>query len=359
MTDTAKTSPDAIDLRSDTVTQPTAGMWDAMRSAPLGDDGLNGDPTVRKLELRIAALLHQDDALFVPSGVMANQLALRLHTSPGDEVIAHARSHVVNNELGAPAALAGVTLRLLDSDDGCLYADDVHDNLRDPDDAGVAPTSLICFENSHNACGGRIVPQDSLMPVSAFARRRGIKLHLDGARLWNAAVASRKSVGELTTAFDTVAVCMSKGLGAPVGSLLAGSDKAILRARRLRRMMGGTMRQAGMLAAAGLYALDHHIDRLAEDHQRAALLADGLAEIAGITVNSPQTNIVTLTVPLGHPARIARTSGGLGLRALLRQRGLLTTGTDDHVRLVTHLDVGDAQIDRAVEIIQTVFAGLS
>ncbi len=344
-----------VDLRSDTVTRPSAGMREAMMNAAVGDDGFRDDPTLIELEERVASTLHVEAALFVPSGVMANQIALRLHTQPGDEVIAHRRSHVVNHEAGAPAALAGVTLRLLDSDEGILYADDVRENLRIGEDGHLAPTTLICFENPHNGCGGVVVPQNNVLGVAAYAHRRGIRLHLDGARLWNAAVASSRSVGELAAPFDTVAVCLSKSLGCPVGSLIAGRRDDMNRARRLRRMMGGMMRQAGLLAAAGLYALDHHVERLVDDHRRAQTLAEEIHVATGLPVQTPQTNIVYLDIPRGHGLRIGRDNGEPGLRQRLADRGVLTTGTDDRVRLVTHMDIDDEDIEQAAEAVHHVF----
>ena len=353
--DSAAAGRKTIDLRSDTVTRPTEAMREAMMRAEVGDDGFGDDPTVRELEARVAAMLHMEKALFVPSGVMANQIALRLHTQPGDEVIAHKRAHVVNNEAGAPAALAGVTIRLLDSPDGVLYADDVHANLHVGEDGHLAPTALICFENAHNACGGTIVDQGNILGVAAFAHRRGIKLHLDGARLWNAAIASGRSMSELAAPFDSVAVCLSKGLGAPVGSLIVGSAKLMARARRLRRMMGGMMRQTGILAAAGLHALDHHVDRLVEDHQRASTLADGLRDVAGLQVNEPQINIVRVVVAPTHPLRIAEDNGGADLLDLLAEKGVRATRDGGALRLVTHLDINDDDIDAAVDAFSAIF----
>ncbi len=344
-----------VDLRSDTVTRPTEAMRAAIAAAPVGDDAFGEDPTVIELEERIASLLQKEQAIFLPSGVMANQIALRLHTSPGDEVIAHARSHVVNNEAGAPAAIAGVTLRVLDSPDGSLYVDDVRDNARTGEDGRLPPTSLICFENTHNSCGGKVVPQQGILQVAAYARRRRIRLHLDGARLWNAGLASGRSVGELATPFDTVSVCLSKGLGAPVGSLLAGSAGDLARARRLRRMMGGTMRQAGLLAAAGLYALDNHVERLLEDHQRAGALAEARGAMPGGVVAEPQPHIGDVHIPRGHPLQVERTGGERGLIERLRGRGVLATGEDNRVRLVVHLDIDDDAIDATVDAFNDIF----
>ena len=252
-----------------------------------------------------------------------------------------------------------MTLRLLDSPDGCLYADDVHANLRVGEDGHLAPTSLICFENAHNDCGGTVVPQANILGVAAFAHRRGIKLHLDGARLWNAAIASNRSMGELAAPFDSVAICLSKGLGAPVGSLIVGSTKLMARARRLRRMMGGMMRQSGILAAAGLYAIDHHVERLEEDHRRAEMLAEGLGELESVEVNAPQINIVQLTLRPGHPLRVRAENGGEGIVSLLQKEGVLVTGSNVRVRLVTHLGIDDDDIDAAVETFSAIFAAHS
>jgi threonine aldolase len=342
---------DAVaDLRSDTVTLPSDAMKAAMVSAPLGDDVLGGDPTVRRLEERVAALLGKERALFVPSGTMANQLALRAHTQAGDEVIAHARSHVYAYESGAPAALAGVSLRLFDSLDGSLPPEGLAAAYRDGVDPHAAPTRLLALENTHNACGGVVVPEASVTHATDWARRHGLGTHLDGARIWNAAVASGVEPGRLATAFDTVSVCFSKGLGAPVGSALAGSEPLIRRAYRFRKMYGGGMRQSGILAAAALFALDHHVGRLAEDHARARAFAEHVASCSGLSValERVHTNIVYFDVAADHPMGALDDAGRCRLVGELAARGVLVLGWGRSVRAVFHLDVDDEGLAAAI-----------
>ena len=339
-----------IDLRSDTVTRPTAAMRQAMLEAPLGDDVFRDDPTVHALEAKVASLLGKEASILVPSGTMANQLALRVHTRHGDEAIVHAGCHILNFEGGAAAALSGVTLRPLESSDGTLGAARVAASLHLADDPHLALTRLICFENTHNACGGRVVPQGDVLAVAELARRHGIALHLDGARLMNAQVASGTPARQLAEPFDTVSLCLSKGLGAPIGSVLAGSQAHVDRARRVRKMFGGGMRQAGILAAAGLHALDHHVERLADDHRRARQLAEAIAAIPGLFVDpaTVHTNIVFFDVDPKHP--LAQT----GVQPRCRELGVLLSGGPLRARAVTHLDVDDAGIDRAIEVLRAV-----
>jgi len=341
-----------IDLRSDTVTRPTLAMRQAMLEAPLGDDVFGDDPTVHALESKVASLLGKDASILVPSGTMANQLALRVHTRHGDEAIVHAGCHILNFEGGAAAALSGVTLRALESTDGSLGAARVAASLHPADDPHLALTRLICFENTHNACGGRLVPQDDILAVAEVARRHGIALHLDGARLMNAQVASGVPAIDLAGPFDTVSLCLSKGLAAPIGSVLAGSRAHIDRARRIRKMFGGGMRQAGILAAAGLHALEHHVARLTDDHRRARQLAEAIANIPGLFVDpaTVQTNIVFFEVDPQHP--VAQT----GLQAPCRELGVLMSGGRLRARAVTHLDVDDAGIERAIKVLRAVMA---
>jgi threonine aldolase len=262
-----------IDLRSDTITVPTPAMREAMAAAEVGDDMFGEDPTVAKLEARVAELLGKEAAMFAPSGTMVNQLALRAHTEPGDEVILDGNAHIYYYEGGAPAALAGVMCRCLPGVRGIFTAADLEAVLR-PADQHFAPTRLVCLENTHNRGGGKIWPQELVREIGTLTRERGIRLHLDGARLWNAAVARGISERELAAEFDSVAVCFSKGLGAPVGSALCGSREFIQRARRFRKMFGGGMRQAGIIAAGALHALEHHRGRLAEDHANARVARD-------------------------------------------------------------------------------------
>jgi threonine aldolase len=329
-----------IDLRSDTVTRPTQAMREAMARAEVGDDVFGDDPSVNLLQERAAALMGKEAALFVPSGTMANQLAVRTHTEPGDAIVAVEGAHVHHYEGGAAAALAGVQVDLVGSD-GCFSADDLRGALH-PNDVHYARTRLVWIENTHNRSGGRVFPRDAQRAVSALAREAGLALHLDGARIFNASTATGLAVAELAAEFDSVSFCLSKGLGAPVGSLLCGSARFIERARRFRKMYGGGMRQAGVLAAAGLHALDHHVKRIAEDHALAALLAQGIAAIRDLELlRAPETNMV-----------LFRCASADSLVSRARAAGLLLGSRDARtVRAVTHLDVDREGIERAVAIL--------
>ncbi len=323
-----------VDLRSDTVTRPTPGMRRALAEAEVGDDVFGDDPTVKRLEERTAELLGQEAGLFVPSGTMGNQLAVRCHTRPGDEVLLEAGAHIWNYEGGAAAALSGIQLRPVPGRNGALGAADL-DPLVRPDDPHHPRTSLICLENTHNRAGGRILPLDVMTELRRFAVEHGLALHLDGARLWNAAVATGIQPGAWGRQADSVTVCYSKGLGAPIGSLLAGSRDFIALARRERKKFGGGMRQVGILAAAALYALDHHWSRIAEDHAHAQFLAHELAQIPGVAISPAdvETNIVIFDVA----ASGARAED---LIQALAQRGVLMVSFGPTlIRAVTHLDV--------------------
>lgn len=330
-----------VDLRSDTVTRPTSAMRRAMAEAEVGDDVFGEDPTVRRLEARVAELLGQEAAVFVPSGVMGNQIALRLHTRPADEVVVAERSHIYHYEGAAPAALWGVQLRPVGGMSGVLTVDDVAAVVQGAHD-WEARTRLVCLENTVNKAGGVAVPLDAVRPVAAFARQHGLALHLDGARLWNAAVALGETPAALAAPFDTVNVCLSKGLGAPVGSALAGPAEHIREARRVRKLLGGGMRQVGVLAAAALVALDdferddHALVRA--DHARARRLADAV-EAAGLAlVRPPDTNIVLFETPEPAAEAVA------GLEAA----GVRTVPFGPHaVRAILHRDVGDDAVARA------------
>jgi threonine aldolase len=338
-----------IDLRSDTLTRPTPAMRAAIAAAEVGDDVYGEDPTVTLLERRTAALLGKEAALFVPSGTMANQIALRSHTEPGDEILAEAAAHIVHVERGAPAALSGLTVRTVPSMSGVFDADGLRPLLRVPSrfmPAGIfPPTKLLCLENTHNFGGGTVWPVDTMTAVTGLAREHGIAVHLDGARLWNAAVASGRSEAELASPADSVSVCFSKGLGAPVGSALAGAAAFIERARRFRGMFGGGMRQAGILAAAALHALDHHRDRLAVDHARARGFAQGLAALPGIEIEpaAVQTNIVIFRVTALPATAFVERCWEQGLR-------MLPAGAD-RVRAVFHLDVPEDAVAAALRIV--------
>src|SRR5436305_657201 len=288
----------AIDLRSDTVTRPTPGMRAAMAQAEVGDDVFGDDPTVIKLEERVADLLGKETALYVPSGTMSNQLAVNLHTQPGDELICDVNCHIYNYEAGGPAILSGVTCRTLDGDSGILDLSQLEDKIRNPDDPHLVKTRLVCLENTHNRGGGRIYPIEKIEAISHWARHHGLIMHLDGARLWNAIVATGIPAREWGKHFDTVSVCFSKGLGAPVGSALAGPKAVIAKARRTRKLFGGGMRQAGIMAAGCLYALDHQLERLADDHRNARIIAEAIADTPGFHLEPAEvdTNLVWFRV---------------------------------------------------------------
>ena len=282
-----------IDLRSDTITQPTPAMRKVMAKAQVGDDVFGDDPTVNALEAYVAELLGKEEAVYMPSGTMTNQVALRVHTEAGDEIILESEAHIYYYEGGGPAALSGAMCRLIQGQKGIFTAEDLRCALR-PEDIHFPATKLVCLENTHNRGGGRIFPLQTMREISQVCQEHDFKLHLDGARFWNACVATGISEAEYAQPFDTVSVCFSKGLGAPIGSALVGAKDLMKRARRFRKMFGGGMRQAGIIAAGALYALKHHRERLQEDHNNARLLAEGLHLIEGVEVNPEdiQTNIV-------------------------------------------------------------------
>jgi threonine aldolase len=338
-----------IDLRSDTVTRPTAAMRQAMAAAEVGDDVLGDDPTVIALQRRTAEILGKESAVYMPSGTMTNQVAIRAHTSSGDEIIVEAEAHCYYYEAGGPAALSGVMCRLIHGRRGIFSAEELKAAIR-PANIHYPVPRLVCLENTHNRGGGSVWPIQAIAEVAAAAREAGLKLHLDGARLWNAAVATGISEAAYAGYFDSVSVCFSKALGAPVGSALAGSGEFIQRARRFRKMLGGGMRQAGIIAAGALYALEHHRRRLREDHANARRLAEGLAGAEGVQVDpaEAQTNIVIIRT--ARPA--AELAAGLKAAGVL----VLPTGPNS-VRAVTHLDVNAAQIDEAVQIVRRVARG--
>ena len=340
---------EVVDLRSDTVTRPTAGMRAAIAAALVGDDVFDDDPTVHALQDRVAALLGKERALFVPSGTMGNQAAIRSLTVPGDEVVLERDSHIFNYEAGGAAALSGVQLCPLAGTRGALDPAQVLAAVR-PDDVHNPVSRLLCLENTHQRSGGTVIGLAELTQTANAARERGMAVHLDGARLWNAIVATGVPAVRWAEPFDTVTTCFSKGLGAPVGSVLAGDAEVIARARRARKMFGGGMRQAGLLAAACLYALDHHVDRLADDHRRARSLAERIARIPGLSIDpaAVATNIVFFEVedPAWDAASVVRAAGERGVR--LSAYGPRT------VRAVTHLDVDDAGIERAAAALEAL-----
>ena len=322
-------------------------MRRAMAEAEVGDDVFGEDPTVRRLEERVAEILGKEAALFVPSGVMGNQIAIRVHTRPGDEVVVAERSHVFHYEGGAPAALWGVQLRPVGGPSGVLTADDVEDVVQGGAD-WEARTSLVCLENTVNKAGGVVVPPEAVAPVAEAARRHGLALHLDGARLWNAAVALGRPARDIAAPFDTVTVCLSKGLGAPVGSVLAGGADAMRDARRTRKLLGGGMRQAGVLAAAGLVALDGR-ERLADDHDRAGRFAEVVASIPAFRlVTAPQSNIVLFDTP-DRPAR--------DIVAALEEAGVRVVPFGPRtVRATLHRDIDNAGLEVATEALARLFS---
>lgn len=338
----------AIDLRSDTVTKPTAAMREAIANAAVGDDVYGDDPTVNSLEERVAALFGHEAALFCPTGSLANQLSIRTLVKPGEELLVETRSHIVRAELGAAATFSGITTRTWPAEDGLLRAEDplaiAHEN------AGpyLVSTKAIAVENTHNFGGGTVQPIAEIEKLSVAARARGIAMHLDGARIWNAHVASRVSFAEYGKHFDTISVCLSKGLGAPVGSLMISTKERIQEARIWRKRYGAGMRQVGILAAAGHYALDHNIARLVEDHARAQKIAVALAAIEPSLVDPKKvaTNIVGLEL-----SKVGITAGELASRC--KEAGLWISALGPHyARLVTHLDFDDAQCDQAIEILK-------
>ncbi|HEY1785863.1 MAG TPA: GntG family PLP-dependent aldolase [Pirellulales bacterium] len=336
-----------IDLRSDTVTRPTPGMRAAMAEAVVGDDVFGEDPTVCALEDRVAALLGKERAIFVPSGTMSNQIGLRLHCSPGDEVICEADCHVYNYEQAGYAQLSGLAVRPVAGEEAVLQREQLEGLVRGENDH-LPRTQLLCLENTHNRGAGRVLPYDGVVDLCDWAHAIGLATHLDGARLWNAAVATGIPPAQWSQHFDTVSVCFSKGLGAPVGSALAGPRPLIKLARRHRKLLGGGMRQAGVLAAAALYALEHNVDRLALDHAHAAHLAEVIAHTEGLELcpSRVETNIVIFRVDahLGSAAEFC---------AVLKDRGLLVLPIGQRlVRAVTHLDVNREAIRRAGAIVE-------
>jgi threonine aldolase len=326
-----------VDLRSDTVTRPTPGMRRAMADAEVGDDVYGEDPTITALEERVASMFGHEAALFVPSGTMGNQIGMRLVCEPGQEVLCDADAHVVTYEMGAAAAIFGISTRTVVSAGGRLDAQSLIDQVRPQDNWHLTATAAIAVENTHNRGGGLVQPLGELRTLWNWSRGADVAVHLDGARIWNAAIASGTDLATYGRLADTASVCLSKGLGAPVGSVLVASAERIATARLWRKRLGGGMRQAGVLAAAGLYALDNHLDRLAEDHEHARLLAKRL----GVDPASVETNMVVLD---GVAAPVVAEAA--------KARGVLVSQVSaSRIRLVTHLDVDRAAIDRASEVL--------
>jgi threonine aldolase len=340
-----------LDFRSDTATRPTPAMRAAMAAAEVGDDVFGEDPTVNRLEQRLAEMLDKEAALFVPSGTMSNQIGIRVHCQPGDEFLCETGCHIYNYEQGAYAQLSGLVARTVDGEFGVLRLEQLRHLVR-PVDQHHVRTRLVCLENTHNRGGGRVLPYDEVVRICDWAHEHGILTHLDGARLFNAVVATGIPAARWAQHFDTVSICFSKGLGAPIGSALAGPRSAIAKAHRHRKLFGGGMRQAGVIAAAALYALEHNIERLADDHRHAQLLAEAIRSIDGLELRPPEvdTNLVIFQVAgrLGPAPEFA---------ARLKQRGLIVGAFGGQlIRAVTHLDVNEADVAAAVQILRDVAA---
>jgi threonine aldolase len=337
----------AIDLRSDTVTRPTPEMRRAMAEAEVGDDVWGDDPTVIALERELAALLGKEAALYVPSGTMGNQVSIRAQTRPGDEILVHQLAHVVLHESGASAVLSAVQTRMVAGERGMPGPDELAHWIRDPSDIHQARQSLVCIENTVGEQGGLIYPQERIDALAAFAHERGMRLHMDGARLWNAAVASGSDPARIVRDVDSISICFSKGLGAPVGSAVAGSAELIESGRRSRKLLGGGMRQAGIIAAGALYAIRNNIERLADDHANARTLAEGLS--AGTRMRCDpdrvETNIVFGEVRDGTPSE--------ELVEEMAAAGVLCSSIDQRtIRFVTHLDADADAVSAVIERLQ-------
>ena len=335
-----------IDIRSDTVTQPTEGMRKAMLEAEVGDDVLGDDPTVIKLQNKAAELLGKECALYVPSGTMSNIVATRTHTSPGDEVVTEAHSHFYRYEGGAFAALSGCSVALVDGKNGLMTSEQVSSSIRKAEGSlsHYPNGSLVCVENTAQGGGGSVYSQEAIDEICKVAKQRDCKLHLDGARLFNAVVASKTDAARMVRDFDSVSICLSKGLGAPVGSVLVGTKKDLAQAHRWRKMFGGGMRQAGMMAAAGIYALENNIHRLREDHRRARKFAEALVEMPNFSVNldTVQSNIVYIGVGKGRSKQM--------IEKLAKQDIDILDTDDSTIRAVFHLHIGDEDLEKIIEV---------
>jgi threonine aldolase len=341
-----------IDLRSDTLTQPTPAMREAIAAAAVGDEQKREDPTVNELERRGAEFLGHEEAVFLPTATMANQIALNILGRPGDALLVERHAHIMLSELGGPAAHSGLLTIGLQGTHGRFSPDQVVSEIRDRTSVHVAPTRVVAVENTHNSAGGRVWPLEELDAIVATCREHDLAVHLDGARLVNAAIATGVDCARLGRGFDTVTLCFSKGLGCPLGAIIAGSAELMVEARRGKHFFGGAMRQAGIVGAAALYAFDHHVDRIADDHARARRLGEGLAR-SGVSVDLDQveTNFVQIDVGPDRPAAIDR----------IKEHGVLvsTTVHPTVVRAVTHLDVSDEDIDVALEAIPAALGALS
>lgn len=341
---------DVVDLRSDTVTRPTQDMYDAMVRAPVGDDVLGDDPTIMRLEEMAADMVGKESAMFVPSGTMGNQIAIANHCTPGDAILIEEDAHILYYEVGAPAVIGGVVSWTIPSKLGIMDPKDVEKRVL-KGSIHTPATTLLCLENTHNRAGGTVVPLETMAAYRDIADRHGFRIHLDGARLFNAAVALRIPARQITKHVDTVTFCLSKGLRSPVGSLLCGSDEFIQRARFWRKRLGGGMRQAGLLAACGIVSLTKMVDRLEQDHARARHLADGLDQVPGLRIDweTVQTNMVALEV---------HGSAAEWIDALRNEDVWVLSPGANRIRLVVHADVDDAKIERAIEAFHSVSAKL-
>ncbi len=340
-----------IDLRSDTVSKPTAEMREVMVKAEVGDDVFGEDPTVNQLQEMMAKLTGNQSALFVPSGTMSNQISINVHTQPGNEVIVEHNSHLYNYESGAPALLSGVQIMPLKGNRGCFTLEQVKQAVR-PANIHHPQTALICIENTHNREGGTIFPLDEIKRISHFARENGIHIHLDGARLWNASIATGISIQEYCQYFDSASLCFSKGLGAPVGSIIVGSYEFIKRARYYRKVYGGGMRQAGILAAAAIYAVQNNLERLKEDHRRARNLGDFIATLPGIRIDQEtlQTNIIVFDV------KESGQSGEQVINSLAKLGVKMLTFAGTKIRAVTNLHITDNDIEHTISALKDIFS---
>lgn len=338
-----------IDLRSDTVTKPSKAMLDAMFKAPVGDDVFGEDPTVNELETSVAAMFGKEAGLFCPSGTMTNQIAINVHAKPGDELICDVNAHIFNYEGGGIARNSGVQARLLQGDEGRLSAQQIEQNINGDFD-WLTRTRLVCLENTVNRAGGSYYTSAQIAPIADLCKQHNLSLHLDGARIFNALTATKENTKQIGNLFDSVSVCLSKGLGAPAGSLLLGSKEFIKQARRVRKVFGGGMRQAGYLAAAGLYAIQNNVERLQEDHRRAAVLGAALADLPFVEKVLPvYTNIVIFNID-------AKQLSGSSFEEQMRGRGIRVSSFGKQtIRLVTHLDFTEAMLEKTLEALQTPF----
>ena len=341
------------DLRSDTVTKPTRGMREAMANAEVGDDMSAEDPTVNRLEAMVAEMFEMEAAVYACSGTQSNQMGVRTHCLPGDELLIHETGHIANFEAGGPAVLSGVTCRTLPGEFGMIDLPQLHGKIR-ADNQHLCRTRLVCLENTTNSGGGRAYPLEQIERISAWAHEHGLKVHMDGARVFNAIIAKGYSPAQVGRAVDTISICFSKGLGCPMGSILVGSAKDIAHARRSRKLFGGALRQAGIVAASAVYALEHHVERLAEDHEHARILADGIAQIDGLHIRPEEieTNLVFFEVDprLGYAAQLS---------AELAKRGVRINAAGPHrLRACTHLDVSRDEVVQALTTLRdSVAAG--